>query len=184
MGALTAVLGGLPEDLPAALVAQQHLGAHDSMLADILGRRTDRAVVWARAGLLLRPGDIVVCPPGKRLEVRPDSTCRLHESPRGALDSPHDRLLCSLAVSFGARALAVVLSGLGRDGAAGTAALKAVGAIVVAQDSDTARYSPMPEAAAAAGADLVVPLQEIAGVVTAVVGASGRNGAPRVHLQG
>src|SRR3712207_8556007 len=55
--------------------------------------------------------------------------------------------------SFAASALGVVLTGMGRDGAAGTAALRAAGGIVIAQDEETAEQSAMPRAAAEAGAD-------------------------------
>ena len=58
---------------------------------------------------------------------------------------------------------------MGRDGATGTAELKAAGGIVIAQSEDSAEQPSMPRAAAEAGADLVLPLHEIAGVVADVV---------------
>ena len=54
--ALSTVLRGLPDDLPAAIVVQQHLSGSGSMLVEILRRRTRLAVEWAQPGTRLRPG--------------------------------------------------------------------------------------------------------------------------------
>jgi two-component system chemotaxis response regulator CheB len=83
-----------------------------------------------------------------------------------------DVFLTSLADSYGERGLAVVLSGAGRDGAAGALAMQAAGAIVIAESPDTAEYRDMPMAAAQAGAE-VLPVWEIGRVLTDIV-----DGAP------
>lgn len=168
LAALSTVLQGLPPDLPAAIVVQQHLGGQGSILVQLLRRRTDAPVEWAVSGQRIEPGQVTVCPPLKRLELFPDGTCMLHDA-SSALELPHDALLTAVADSFGARALAVVLTGFGRDGAAGVVALKAAGGIAIAQCEDTAEASGMPLAAAEAGADVVLPLHEIAGVIADVV---------------
>ncbi|KZS65426.1 chemotaxis protein CheB [Mycobacterium pseudokansasii] len=168
LAALSTVLQGLPHDLPAAVVVQQHLGGQGSILAQLLQRRTQTRVEWAVSGQRIEPGQVTVCPPLKRLELFPDGTCVLHDA-GGALDLPHDALLTAVADSFGARAVAVVLSGFGRDGAVGVAAVKAAGGIAIAQSEDTAEAPAMPRAAAEAGADVVLPLHEIAGVIADVV---------------
>ena len=97
----------------------------------------------------------------------PDGTCSLTPLAASKIH-PHDVLLTSLADSYGTRALAVVLSGSGTDGAAGTTALKKAGAIVIAQSEDTSQYPSMPQAAVAAGADLELPLSEIGRVLNDV----------------
>ncbi|MEW9552516.1 chemotaxis protein CheB [Nonomuraea sp. NPDC050783] len=166
LDALSAVLRELPADLPAAVVVQQHLGGRGSVLPQILRRLTGHQAEWAADGAALVPGRVSVCPPRRQLEVLPDGTCSL--SPLAPLEQrprPHDVLLTSLADSFGTRAVAVVLSGSGNDAAAGVAALKARGGLVIAQSEDSAEYPAMPGAAARAGADLVLPLHEIAGVL-------------------
>jgi two-component system chemotaxis response regulator CheB len=81
-----------------------------------------------------------------------------------------DVLLASIAGSYGARSVAVVLSGSGHDGAAGTVAMKLAGAVVIAQSPETAQYPSMPIAAARAGADLVVDVAKIADLLTGIVG--------------
>ena len=132
------MLRALPADIDASVVAQTHLGGQGSALCSILRRRLDRDVTCVSDGELLTPGPVWVCPPRKRLEVLPDGTCSLSVVDGGARDLPHDALLGWLAESLGARALAVVLTGMGKDGEIGVAALKAAGGLVIAQSEDTA----------------------------------------------
>ncbi|MFI5911965.1 chemotaxis protein CheB [Dactylosporangium sp. NPDC051541] len=169
INALSTVLRALPDDLPAAVIVQQHLGAQGSALVSVLQRQAGRKVVWAGDGARITAGVAIVCPPRSRIECFPDGTCAVLPTPGGAREFPHDALLKSLAESFGGRALAAVLTGMGRDGAAGAAELKAVGGVVIAQSEDTAEQPSMPRAAAEAGADLVLPLHEIGGVIADVV---------------
>lgn len=167
--ALTTVLRDLPTDFPATIVVQQHLGGHTSVLPAILARLTGRSVGWAKDGQDLKPEEVAVCPPGMLLELTPDGRCRLRNGPKhGAHGS--DVLLTSVASSYGPRSVAVVLSGSGHDGAAGTVAMKQAGAVVIAESPSTARYPSMPIAAARAGADLVLRVEEIGGVLTDIVG--------------
>jgi two-component system, chemotaxis family, protein-glutamate methylesterase/glutaminase len=168
LDALSAVLGDLPAKFPAAVVVHQHLGGNTSVLPTILRRRTRLPVNWAVDRLPVAPGQVVVCPPGMQMEVTPDGRCHLR-----VMDAPRERrfdvLMTSLARSYGPRSLAVVLSGSGHDGAVGTATMRGVGAIVIAQSADTAEYPTTPVAAAEAGADLVLPIREIGHVVTDIV---------------
>jgi two-component system, chemotaxis family, protein-glutamate methylesterase/glutaminase len=165
---LLIVLSDLPGEFPAAIVVQQHLGGHSSVLPAILGGRTPHRVDWARDGQPVSRGQVLVCPPGMQMELTPDGLCRLRP-----MNAPGERrfdvLLASVASSYGPRCLAVVLSGSGRDGAEGTAAMKRAGAVVIAQSPDTAEFPSMPIAAARAGADLVLPIDEIGRVLTDIV---------------
>src|SRR5882724_4441525 len=113
--ALSIVLRDLPAEFPAAVVVQQHLGGHSSVLPTILARRTRQRVGWALDGQLVKPGQVVVCPPGTHMELMPDGSCCLRKM-EGHLELRFDVLLTSMASSYGARGLAVVLSGSGRDG--------------------------------------------------------------------
>ncbi|HET9892028.1 MAG TPA: chemotaxis protein CheB [Mycobacterium sp.] len=166
--ALSTVLRDLPPDFPAAVVVQQHLGGHTSVLPTILGRLTGRSVGWAREGQTLQPGQVVVCPPGMLLELTPDGRCRLQSGLNHGTQGS-DVLLTSVASSYGPRGAAVVLSGSGHDGAAGTVTMKRAGAIVIAESPSTARYPSMPIAAARAGADLVLDIDEIGQVLSSIV---------------
>jgi two-component system, chemotaxis family, protein-glutamate methylesterase/glutaminase len=168
LDALSVVLHDLPTDFPAAVIVQQHLGGHSSVLPTILGRSTNHRVGWAQDGQMLAPGQVIVCPPEMHMELGPDGSCHLHKMAAPG-EWPFDVLLASVASSYGPRAVAVVLSGSGRDGAKGTSAMKRAGAIVIAQSPDTAVYPSMPMAAAESGADLVVPIHEIGRVLADII---------------
>ena len=76
---------------------------------------------------------------------------------------PIDRFLRSLADQRGSRAIGVILSGAGSDGAAGVEAIKAAGGVTFAQDAATAKFATMPQAAVATGCvDFVLPPEGIA----------------------
>jgi two-component system chemotaxis response regulator CheB len=167
LAALSTVLRDLPPDLPATVLVQQHLGAGSTVLAQVLSHRTGHEVITVTDGARLIPGQIMLCPPLHRLEVRPDGTCGVQVS-GGAREHPHDALMRSMADVYGPRSLAVVLTGLLDDGAAGTVAMKAAGGLVLAQSEATSEQPSMPRAAAAAGASILA-LDEIGGVIVDMV---------------
>ena len=156
------ILRGLGSDFPAAIVVAMHLPEQGSQLVKVLGRQIWLPVQWARPGDRIEAGHVAICPPRSVLEILPDRSfaVRRQRSPR--LERPLDALLTSLADSFGNAALGVVLSGMGRDGAQGVRALREAGSIALTQTEATAEHASMPRAAAEAGADLVLPLREIA----------------------
>jgi two-component system chemotaxis response regulator CheB len=168
LDALSAVLRDLPAEFGAAVVVQQHLGGQSSVLPTILSRSTAHPVGWALDGQVVAPGQVIVCPPDTHMELRPNRSCRLRRMGSVA-EHRFDVLLASVAGSYGPRGLAVVLSGSGRDGAEGVAVMKQAGAIVIAQSPGTASYPSMPIAAAEAGADLVLPIHDIGGVLASIV---------------
>jgi two-component system, chemotaxis family, protein-glutamate methylesterase/glutaminase len=160
---LCAVLEELPVDYPAAILVYQHLGGRTSVLPAILARRTRHQVSWAVDGERPKPHRVTVCPPSVYMELRPDGRCLLSEK-KEQQERRFDVLLTSAAASYGGRALAVVLSGSGHDGAAGTAAMSGAGGAVIAESKDTAAYASMPTAAAQAGA-VVLPVSAIGAVL-------------------
>src|SRR5258705_9038654 len=110
LDALSIVLADLPTEFPAAVVVQQHLGGgYCSVLPSILGMRSQHRVGWARDGQMLTPGQVIVCPPGVDMELMPDGSCCLRAL-EGIGMRRFDTLLASMASSYGARGLAVVLS--------------------------------------------------------------------------
>jgi two-component system, chemotaxis family, protein-glutamate methylesterase/glutaminase len=159
------VLEQLPADFPGAIVIVLHLqAAHPSMLATVLGRSSVLPVKQAEAGEPLEPGHVYVAPPGAHLIVSAGGTLQLDTAPPIHFLRPSaDMLLESLAAVYGADSMAIVFSGTGTDGAAGAAALKASGGMVLAQDEDSSEYFGMPAAAIARGVvDKVLALDRIA----------------------
>lgn len=168
LAALSTVLRDLPIQFPAAIVVQQHLGGHTSVLPAILNRLTQQRVSWAMDGQKLAPAQVIICPPGVDMELISDGSCRLRTL-EGIGTRRFDVLLTSMARSYGERSIAVVLSGSGHDGAEGTAAMARAGAIVIAQTPNSAAYPSMPIAAAKAGAALVLPIGEIGQALTRII---------------
>jgi two-component system chemotaxis response regulator CheB len=177
LAALSALLQALPAGFPAAVLVVQHLDPrHKSLLADILQRRSGLTVRQARGGERLAPGDIYLAPPDHHLLVDAGGTLSLSTAERVRHVRPSaDLLFAALAESFGPRAVAVVLSGSGRDGADGVLAVKRAGGTVIVQDVATSEFTGMPEAAIASGAaDRVLPLPEIGAALVELAAAGGR----------
>lgn len=170
LAALRTVLAGPPENFPAAVVIVQHLDpAHPSMLASILARHTTLRVQEATASDVLAPATVLTAPPNHHLLVNRDGSLSLTQSELVHFVRPSaDLLFESVAASFGARALAIILTGSGTDGAMGVRAIKKMGGAVIAQDN--AEFSSMPLAAQRTGdVDLVLPLDQIAPQVMRLV---------------
>jgi two-component system, chemotaxis family, protein-glutamate methylesterase/glutaminase len=172
LNALSEVLSGLPIEFPAATVVVQHLDPkHRSLMVEILSRRTVLPVQPVQSGEHLCPGVIYIAPPNNHTLVNPDGTLTLTQSPRVNYVRPSaDRLFESVAASYGNRAIAVVLTGTGKDGAEGIQAIKQQGGMVVVQDEATAEFFGMPGAAIQTGmVDLVLPLADIADKLSALI---------------
>lgn len=162
--ALGEVLEGLPPMIRAAVLIVQHLDPHrPSHLASILGRRSGLPVRQAADHDHMAQGCAYVAPPGAHLTVTPDGELLLSDRPPLHFVRPSaDHLFESMADSFGPRAIAVVLTGMGLDGASGAQAIRQRGGTVIVQDKATSAFFGMPGAAIAAGeVDRILPLREI-----------------------
>jgi two-component system, chemotaxis family, protein-glutamate methylesterase/glutaminase len=163
--ALTEVLAALPAGFPAALVVVQHLDPrHRSLMAEILTRRTSLTVSQASDEDRIRPATVLIAPPDRHLLVNSDGSVSLTRTELVHFSRPSaDLLLESVAASYRERAIGVVLSGSGSDGAMGAKAIKKMGGTLIVQDPATAEFAGMPSAARDTGlADFVLPLEEIA----------------------
>ncbi|MCC6728696.1 MAG: chemotaxis response regulator protein-glutamate methylesterase [Chthonomonadales bacterium] len=179
--ALTAVVPRLPADLPAALVIVQHLPVG---FTRALARRLDScsalAVREAETGMALQRGLALVAPAGSHLEMgRSGRVVLSADPPIWGVRPAADVTLRSAAQRFGARVVAVVMTGMGRDGALGARAVRQRGGLCVAQSEETCAIYGMPRAAWEAGAvERLIPLDAIAEQVAAAVtsGAAARGG--------
>jgi len=174
-GGLTAlglVLAALPDGFPATLVVVQHLDPrHRSLMAEILSRRTSLRVKQAEEGEQGSLATVYIAPPNRHLLVNSDGTLSLTQSQLVHFLRPSaDLLFESVAASYGERAIAVVLTGTGSDGALGVKAIKKMDGTVIAQDEATAEFFGMPGAAIRSGSvDFVLPLDEIAMALVTLV---------------
>ena len=172
LNALSLLVGALPAGFPAPLLIVQHLDPrHRSLIADILSRRTALRVKQAEEGETIHKGSVYIAPPDHHLLVNGDHTLSLTHTELVHFVRPSaDLLFESVAASYKDRAIAVVLSGSGSDGAMGVQAIKKMGGTVLAQDKGTAEFFGMPGAAAETGCvDFALPLKEIAPALVALV---------------
>jgi len=170
--ALGQLLAALPANFPAAIAVVQHLSRqHPSQLADILNQRTSLTVKQAEEGDLLQPGKVYIAPPNQHLLVNQNQTLALTQTQLVHFVRPSANLLFeSAAASLRERAIALVLTGTGKDGAMGVEAIKKMGGTVIVQDRHTSECFGMPEAAINTEVvDAVVPLPEIATVLVNLV---------------
>ncbi|WP_082659680.1 CheR family methyltransferase [Aureimonas sp. AU40] len=159
IGASAGGLEALREMLSAAraptgmtFVVVQHLDPnHESMLAQLLDRHTDLAVLQCEGGERLEADRVYIIPPGRGLAIQ-GGILELTDfaQPRG-LRRPIDDFFVSLAGDQQANAACVILSGTGADGTIGLRAVKEHGGVCVVQEPTTARYDGMPVSAVGTG---------------------------------
>ena len=170
VGALAEVLGSLPPGLPAAVIVALHQDPHRaSHLVHVLGRATRLPVDLAVDNARMRPGRVLVVPPAYHLLIT--SEARIGLVATGSLPPARpsaDLLLATLAVTCGARALAVVLTGMGHDGQTGVRAIDHCGGTIIAQDAATSAFPSMPAAAVTTG--LVSRTLSLGAIAPAIVG--------------
>jgi len=170
--ALTDVLRRLPADIGVIVVCVQHLDPrHRSLMPEIMGRRSSLPVAHAEDGMQLLPGHVYLAPPDRHLLVNRDGTISLTQTELVNFVRPSaDLLFESVAAAYGERAIAVVLTGAGKDGSMGVTAIKQRGGTVIAQDEASSEFFSMPSAAIKTGAvDFVLSLDEIPGALTTLI---------------
>ncbi len=173
IGALCRVVGSLPWDFPIPVLVVQHIPrTRTSHLPSILGRRTRLRVKAAEDGERPVGGSIYVSQSNRHLVVRADGRLGLEESdPVNHCRPAADVTFRSLAEVHGKRAVAMVLTGRGRDGARGIEAVRVRGGATIAQDEATSEAFDMPCAAVEiGGADLVLPLDRMAFALDVLAG--------------
>lgn len=171
--ALAGILGRLPADFPAGIVVAQHMPpGFTATLAERLDRRSRLSVREAVDGDRIEPGLALVGVGGRQLRVErvgDDLLARVPTDTDRLLHRPSvDLLFASVAEAAGSRALGVVLTGMGEDGAKGMDALRRAGGRTMAESEETAVIYGMPKAAAAF-AEYVLPLEQIPGVMLRIL---------------
>lgn len=171
--AVAKVLSALPEEFPAAVLIVQHVSTNFIPgLIEWLSAETKRPVAAARAGHLLRAGDVLVAAEERHLACGATGVLEYRDEPREQLHRPAvDELFFSLA-ALGRPGVAALLTGMGRDGAEGLLRLRQAGWRTIAQDEATSVVWGMPGTALRLGAAMsVLPLDAIGPAVTAAVAA-------------
>ena len=162
--ALAAVLSDLPRPFGGAVIAALHIDrAFGSALASWLGETAGLPCRFARGGERPAVGEVRIAAADEHLVLGADGALDYRAEPSGALHRPSiDVLFGSLAEHAVGRGVAVLLTGMGRDGAQGLKALRARGWLTITQDEASSTVYGMPRAAAQIGAACrVLPLDRI-----------------------
>lgn len=164
--ALASILFGLPADFPAGVVVAQHMPpGFTRTLAERLDRKSALSVREAEDGDRIEPGVALVGVGGRQLTVERDGAdlvVRVPSAPGQLLHRPSvDLLFRSVASVVGRSAVAVVLTGMGHDGAEGLRAIREAGGRTFAEAEETAIIFGMPKAAAE-WAERMLPLDQLA----------------------
>ncbi len=148
-----------------AFIVVQHLDpTHESLLPEILAKKTTMAVSLATAGEAVKPDHVYVIPPDALIMVHEGVIEVKRRSSAPERPFPVDLLFSSLAVAYGEGAIGVVLSGADADGSLGLREIKHAGGFTFAQHPESARFPMMPKHAIETGCvDLVLRPKEIAG---------------------
>jgi two-component system chemotaxis response regulator CheB len=182
--ALQRILNELPPEFPAPVLVVQHIAqGFAAGLADWLASSSPLQVKVAEHGEPLAPRTVFIAPDDRHLGLEGSQRVAvLATPPIGGFRPAASILFESAARHAGSRVAAVILTGMGSDGVAGLAAVRAAGGHVIAQDEKTSVVHGMPRAAVEAGVvDRVLPLGEIAGHLATLArhGRHDRGGAPR-----
>lgn len=169
--ALREVLTQLPADLPVPVLIVQHMPAdYTHSLAERLNEISPLEVVEACDGMQLEPGWAFLAPGGRQMKIlRRGNRTRIHitdDPPENSCRPSVDYLFRSAIDTLGGNVVAVVMTGMGRDGTEGCRGLKRRGAYVIAQHPDGCVVFGMPKSVIEEQlADEVVPLNQIAAAV-------------------
>jgi two-component system chemotaxis response regulator CheB len=165
--ALLTVLSSFPENCPPTLITQHMPPTFTASFAMRLDRTCAPKVSEAVDGAPILPGNIYLAPGGgAHLEITGgmQPKCRLREGPTISGHRPSvDALFTSVAEIYGRRAVGVILTGMGRDGAQGMKLMRDAGAATIGQDEASCVVYGMPRAAFEIGAvERQLPLSSIA----------------------
>ena len=170
--ALAEIIPQFPPNLPAPVVVVQHMPAgFTASLAERLNDNSRMRVSEAAQGDSLRPGEVLIAPGDRHLLVTPERRVQLtQDPPQWGVRPSVDRMMTAVADVYGAGAVGVLLTGMGRDGALGMKAIKQRGGTTIAQNQETSTVFGMPQAAIKMQCvDAVLPLNEICGAIISLL---------------
>ena len=172
--ALQQVITQLPADLPCGVVIVQHMPpGFTKSLSERLDSLSKVRVKEAEDNDLIEPGHVYIAPGNYHMQVKNQSgllRISLNQEPPLASHRPSVDVLFDSVASIGRRLTAVIMTGMGSDGAKGMQKIKFAGGYVIAEDESTSVVYGMPKAVVDLGiADKVLPLPYIAGAIVNAV---------------
>lgn len=166
--AIRSLFRAMPADTGLAFIVVQHLDpSHPSHAVELFGKVTRMPVLEARDGEPIDANHVYTSPSDRDLTLRGGRFSLAARDPLQRMHLPIDDFFNSLGEGLGARAIGVVLSGTGSDGALGLKAIASHGGIVLVQDPATAQFDGMPRSAIATGmCNYVLPVENMPEVIT------------------
>jgi len=154
----------MPPDTGMAFVLIQHLDPkHKSILSELVRRYTRMPVREVEDGMSVEPNSVYVIPPNRNMAILHRKLHLLEQSDISGLRTPIDFFFRSLAEDLKDKAICIVLSGTGTEGAMGLRAVKGEGGMAMAQDAESAKYDGMPRSAIGTGlVDYILPPEKMA----------------------
>ena len=162
--ALYTVITSLPANIGVPIFVVQHMPAgFTKAFADRLNTNSDITVVEASHGQVIEKNTVYVAPGGYHMQISRDKKIYMNQEPTiWGVRPAVDKLFFSAAEVYGSALLSAVLTGMGRDGAAGTVEVKKNGGITISEHESTCTIYGMPKATFETGmVDEVLPLNDI-----------------------
>ena len=170
--ALYKVITALPDNIGVPILVVQHMPTgFTKAFADRLNLNSKLKVTEAQDGDKVEKNTVYIAPGGFHMEIGTDKKIHLNTEPTiWGVRPAVDKLFLSATIVYGSRLLSVILTGMGRDGAIGTAAVKDNGGITIAEHQSTCIIYGMPKAAFETGkVDEVIPLDNVAQEINKLV---------------
>ncbi len=162
----------MPSDAGMAFVLIQHLDpTHKSILTELIRRYTAMNVLEVQDAMRLEPNSVYVIPPNRYMSIFHGKLHLLEPTEVPGLRTPIDYFFRSLAEDQREKAICIVLSGTGTEGALGLRAVKGEGGMGMVQEPESAKYDGMPRSAISTGlADYILPPDKMPEQLIAYVG--------------
>jgi two-component system, chemotaxis family, protein-glutamate methylesterase/glutaminase len=175
---LQTILAGLPRNFPVPVLIVQHMAAGFTQgFVEWLAQTSSLPIHIPTQGELVLPGHAYAAPDGLQMTVSADGRVQLKaDEPENGLRPSVSCLFRSVAKAYGHAAAGVLLTGMGKDGAAELKLMKEHGAVTIAQDQDTSVVHGMPgEAIRLGGATYVLPPDKIRLALTSLTTKTAKN---------
>ena len=171
--ALYTVITALPKEISVPIFVVQHMPVgFTKAFAERLDSNSDIKVVESKDNMQIEINTVYIAPGGFHMEVGVDKRIHLTTEPSiWGVRPAVDKLFLSATKVYGANLLSVVLTGMGRDGAAGTVAIKEKGGTTISEDKSTCTIYGMPKVAYETGmVDFVLPIYDIPAQIVKLIG--------------
>lgn len=170
--AIEKIVSEFEKDLNAAVLIVQHMpSGFTKTFAERLNRKCQLEVLEAKDGLKVEKNKVYIAPGGYHMVVKDKGIIEINkDEPIWGVRPAVDKLFISASPIYNSRVVSIILTGMGKDGAEGTAVVKSNNGITIAQDEKSSVIYGMPKSAYETGyVDYVLPLNDIATKIKSLI---------------